>query len=161
MATLKRLASRGGRIRTSTRFPVFGASIIKRGLAPAPFFHFWSGHGTLVRGSSHCRGRPTLFQPRAIQQQFHGSTSVYESVLCVLRSCARSPTARSREAFCTAKYCAQKSERPVGGPAARAWGWRETKSEVSSVLPVVMLRSRAAVRHTGAVSTTPEAATNS
>jgi hypothetical protein len=40
LATLKRLASRGGRTRTSTRFPVLGRQF-KRGLAPAPFFHFW------------------------------------------------------------------------------------------------------------------------
>src|SRR5713226_7986687 len=37
---LTRLASRGGRNRSSTRLPVFGASIKKRGLAPAPFSIF-------------------------------------------------------------------------------------------------------------------------
>jgi hypothetical protein len=41
LATLKRLASRGGRTRTSTRFPVLGRQF-RRGLAPAPFFVFWS-----------------------------------------------------------------------------------------------------------------------
>src|SRR5271169_2322364 len=44
---LTRLASRGGRNRTSTRFRFFGGSVQKRGLAPAPFFissgvpHWW------------------------------------------------------------------------------------------------------------------------
>src|SRR4029077_10753049 len=35
---LTRLASRGGRFRTSTRFRFFGGSVRLRGLAPAPFF---------------------------------------------------------------------------------------------------------------------------
>ena len=71
----------------------------------------------------------------------------------------------SSNLLCSHGFCGfvkpKKDERPVGGPAARAWGWRETQSEVSSVLPAVLLRSRAAVRQTGAVSTTPQAATNS
>jgi hypothetical protein len=53
---------------------------------------------------------------------------------------------------------AEKSERPVGGPAARAWEWRSTWSEISPVLrhpaqgegQAVLLRSRAAGRCTGA-----------
>ncbi len=37
---ITRLASRGGRIRTSTRFRFIGGSVRIRGLAPAPFFIF-------------------------------------------------------------------------------------------------------------------------
>jgi hypothetical protein len=37
---LKRLASRGGRNRSSTRLPVLGRQLRKGGLAPAPFFIF-------------------------------------------------------------------------------------------------------------------------
>src|ERR1700686_2786968 len=38
LATLKRLASRGGRTRTSTRFPVLGRQFQKGGLHQPPFF---------------------------------------------------------------------------------------------------------------------------
>jgi hypothetical protein len=38
LATLKRLASRGGRTRTSTRFPVLGRQFQKGGLHRPPFF---------------------------------------------------------------------------------------------------------------------------
>src|SRR6266403_1157698 len=44
----------------------------------------------------------------------------------------------------------QKNERPLGGAAARAWGWRVLQSEVSSGVSAVPPRSRAAGRHTGA-----------
>src|SRR5882724_9139715 len=49
----------------------------------------------------------------------------------------------------------QKNERPLGGAAARAWGWRVLQSEVSPDVPVVPLRSRAAGRHTGANRSQP------
>ena len=53
---LTRLASRGGRIRTSTRFRFIGGSVRLRGLAPAPFFislrfRWLAGAGVLLPAS--------------------------------------------------------------------------------------------------------------
>src|SRR2546428_833184 len=46
---LIRLASRGGRNRSSTRLPVLGRQLRKRGLAPAPFFISIGGRAVLVK----------------------------------------------------------------------------------------------------------------
>jgi len=53
------------------------------------------------------------------------------------------------------KALRQKNERPVGGPAARAWGMEGLQPEASPVLPTVPLRSRAAERDTGAIRPKP------
>jgi hypothetical protein len=48
----------------------------------------------------------------------------------------------------------QKDERPVGAPAARAWGWRETQSEGSAV-PIVYAALASSRTSDGAVLTAP------
>jgi hypothetical protein len=47
-------------------------------------------------------------------------------------------------------FVTQKSERPLGGAAARAWGMEGTVTLSQLGLLAVLLRSRAAGRHTGA-----------
>jgi hypothetical protein len=51
-ATLKRLASRGGRTRTSTRYPVLGRQF-KKGACTSPLFPFLTYHAT-----THLSARP-------------------------------------------------------------------------------------------------------
>lgn len=61
------------------------------------------------------------------------------------------------------KAAAEKDERPVGGPAARAWGWRVDVIRNWFGVPLAPLRSRAAVqkkdrsKQHGSVSLAPEA----
>jgi hypothetical protein len=69
----------------------FGASIIKRGLAPAPFLLFWI--------------------PSFIRSRRPENLHLYSSVVLTWDESVRTISA--------------KKERPVGVPAARAWGWRE------------------------------------
>jgi len=97
MATLKRLASRGGRIRTSTRFPVFGASIKKGGLHQPPFCI--SSQRISDSDPSQCLKRrpPQLIAP-PIDGLKPGQSSEW------------------RKCWTTT---AEKGERPVGVPAAR------------------------------------------
>ena len=102
---LTRLASRGGRNRSSTRLPVLGRQLRKRGLAPAPF--------SISKASFAVS---TSRSPRT-QQEFP-------------------PLANPCMRMLSGSNAYQKNERPLGGAAARAWGWRETQSEGSAV-PIV------------------------
>ena len=96
----------------------FGASITRRGLAPAPFF-ISSVRQRTVRSATvrTNRGWPVLVAsgPRP---------PLRPGIICVQRN--RSPASTSGSA-CAWEWCCwplKKNERPVGAPAARAWGWR-------------------------------------
>ena len=70
-------------------------------------------------------------------------------IVCVQRY----PIPSQDVAFCLTMgmvfWMPKKNERPVGGPAARAWGWRIViRSQFG--FPAALLRSHAAGRHTGA-----------
>src|SRR6267143_5323688 len=97
----------------------FGASIKKRGLAPAPFSIF----------------KASFPVPPVVPRESTESSQ---------------PGQILASGFFPGSIAYQKNERPLGGAAARAWGWRVLQSEVSSDFPAVPLRSRAAGRHTGA-----------
>jgi hypothetical protein len=104
LGNLKRLASRGGRNRTSTRCPVLGRQLGIRGLAPAPFFNLCgvfprvchrSGFVVVLLDVGEGLGPPFFLSPTSQQWR-----------------------------IVTGLIAPKKSERPLGGAAARAWGWR-------------------------------------
>ena len=68
LATLKRLASRGGRTRTSTRFPVLGRQF-KKGACTSPLFPFLLTHATihLPGGSLDTTGSTSRLQNRKVR----------------------------------------------------------------------------------------------
>src|SRR6267142_537498 len=104
----------------------FGASIRKRGLAPAPFSISKASFPVPTSGFPKVHNRvPGPPGKSLLADSFQGP----------LRK--------------------KKNERPLGGATARAWGWRVLQSEVSLGVPAVLLRSRAAGRHTGANRSQP------
>jgi hypothetical protein len=117
----KRLASRGGRNSTSTVVPVSGVRS-KKGACTSPLF-ILSIRYFLTFISLRSVATTDLLKENPT------STFVFPS-------------------FHDFSGC-NKSERPSGGTAARAWGM-EVQSEASYDLPADLLRSRAAERHTGA-----------
>jgi len=118
-----RLASRGGRNRTSTRYRFWGVNT-KRGLAPAPF-HF-------QRSPTNCplRSRQSTILGSSPQNPywFRLPTSVRPDPLGSGIVCVQQTSPSLDVGFCLTKgmvfLAAKKNERPVGGPAARSWGWR-------------------------------------
>ena len=146
---LTRLASRGGRIRTSTRFRFLGGQLKKGGLHQPPFSFFWGALLAVGRcgrfasrecvievvqfGGPDCSGPLFLSRRRARHlsrrrcsagsakdaqsaKRPHPTLSIqlfhFELFNAVFPASTRNP----------AKTLRQKNERPVGGPAARAWG---------------------------------------
>src|SRR6266478_4716794 len=107
---LTRLASRGGRNRSSTRLPVLGRQLRNGGLHQPPFLF----------------SKPVFPPHQLFPENPRRVPSPGKSLL--------------PDSF----------QGPSGGATARAWGWRVLQSEVSSGVPTVPLRSRAAGRRTGA-----------
>src|SRR3979490_541779 len=101
---LTRLASRGGRNRSSTRLPVLGRQLRKGGLHQPPF----------------------LFPKPVFPSQPVAPRESTKSSRPLLPDPFQDPGVH------------QKNERPLGGAAARAWGWRVLQSEVSSGVPAVL-----------------------
>jgi hypothetical protein len=90
--SLKRLASRGGRNRSSTRLPVWGVNYGK-GACTSPLFHFYS---SVVPSGPNTKGPAS-----AVTVHAAASVSLTEN--------------------CPSWTVNQKNERPTGGSAARAW----------------------------------------
>jgi hypothetical protein len=155
---LTRLASRGGRIRTSTRFRFFGGSVQKRGLAPAPFFIRPSSFVVAGRcGSFASRecvievvqfGGPDPLGPSFYFLVFPStyftrfvSTGERQSVPATAYGGLTKAPARND----AKKMSGRWGDRPLG-----RGGWRVLQPEAGPNLPHVLLRSRAAERDTGA-----------
>src|SRR6266404_9490800 len=104
----------------------FGASIKKKGACTSPLFYFQS----------------QFSRPPVVPREFMESSQPGQILA-------------SGFFLFPGSIAYQKNERPLGGAAARAWGWRVLQSEVSSGVPAVPPRSRAAGRHTGANKSQP------
>ena len=103
---LKRLASRGGRNRSSTRLPVWGVNY-EKGACTSPLFHFC---GSVVRTvPKAATSLPFRTQLRSPYKEISVSPFTY--------------TFFSTRSYLELSMVAvdQKNERPLGGAAARAW----------------------------------------
>jgi hypothetical protein len=112
LANKTRLASRGGRNPTSTGVPVLGGQFRKGGLHQPPFL-FSSVVGGFPRVSHVFKAQgfgPAPFRFREPDGKFLPASTAFGRL-------GRTPTFLARP-----EMDAEKSERPTGGSAARAWG---------------------------------------
>src|ERR1700730_2607563 len=104
LGNFKKIGFPGWPDRTSTRFPVLGRQF-KKGACTSPLFLF----------SLRNRSSFSLFACPPTNFMYN------KRRLWTVVSFDLAPSHGPQ-----AKNGSQKGERPVGGPAARAWGWRET-----------------------------------
>jgi len=142
--------------------PGLGRQFKKRGLAPAPFFIFSmvsQGCPRAVNQSGFFLCNPRLSAPqiedwataaRIPPSPSHGRTrfvSLSPQKTYIAQFNSLGPLEHVEKA------AAEKNERPVGAPAARAWGWRVDVIRSWFAVPLAPLRSRGATRQPGANNT--------